>query len=551
MRSKLLLASLAALAASIMISSCGLFPDAETRMITTRDGAFLATDVYMPKGHQEGQTHPAILMRTTYNKDAKNKGIKIHSVMAKPFTDDGYVVLVQDTRGRNSSTGVDSIFFNDRNDGYDTVEWITQQAWSDGNVGMMGLSALGVTSYMATSSGHPALKAAYAVAAASNMYNDVFYPGGAYRQKMADGWVTGQGREEFLPFIYEHSSYSEKWDQVNLPAYASETRAAVYHLGGWFDAMQQGQINAFKALQTGGGQGARENQYLVMGAWGHSGPDVGELSYPENVNDINPLGNAKGFFDHYLKNEENSIAELPAVRYYLLGDPEDSTATGNEWRSADQWPPAGVVEQKFYLREGGALSTSPSDTRNQSAAYVYNPADPVPTIGGCNLYKPLGVADLRDSVESRDDVISFTSDVLTEPLVIAGNVRCRLWASSSREDTDFNVMLSDVYSDGRSMLMLDGVVRARHRNSLREEEFLVPGRVYEFDIDLWDIALAVNEGHRIRVNVTSSNAPRFLPNPNTPTPLMQDTVGVPATNTIYFDATHPSALIIPMLREEG
>ena len=536
---------------AVAASSCSIFPEAQEQMVPMRDGVTLATDVYLPENVAEGARLPAILMRTTYNKGTENKGIRVHAVMAKPYTDKGYAVVVQDTRGRNGSAGVDSIFFNDMNDGYDTVEWITQQPWSDGNVGMLGMSALGITSYMAVASGHPALKCAYVVAAASSMYDDVFFPGGAYRMRMSNDWVTGQGRAEFLPYIKANSNYSENWDRVNLRANAPQAKAAVFHVSGWFDAMAQGQVEAFKALRDSGSAEARTNQYLIMGAWSHAGagPEQGELTFPDNVGALNPLSEATAFFDKYLTGRQTAVDTLPAVRYYLLGDAGRENGVANTWLKADTWPPLGTTPVSYYL-SGDSLLTTSVPAQERSASYQYDPADPVPTVGGLNLFAPIGPADLRDSVESRSDVITFSTDTLESPVIVTGKITVRLWASSSAEDTDFNVLLSDVYPDGKSMLMLDGVVRARYRESSSTETFLTPGEIYEFDINLWDIALAFETGHRIRVNVTSSFSPKYEPNRNTRAVITEESEAVTATNTIYWGPEHPSSLILPVLPAE-
>jgi hypothetical protein len=524
-------------------------PKSGTHRIRVRDGTELATDVYLPEKFS-GKL-PTILIRTTYNKDASNKGIKIAAAMAKPFTDKGYAVVVQDTRGRFSSAGVDSIFRTDgvgpNRDGYDTIEWITRQRWSNGRVGMWGFSALGITSYLAAASGHPALVCAYVALCASNVYDDVFYTGGVYRESTVDRWVAGQGRAEFLPFLYANSAYSEYWDAMNLRTHARNAHASIYQFGGWFDMMSQGQTEGFKALQERGGVGARGRQMLVMGPWSHGGMGKqGELEFPKNSLDVNPLNEAVAWFDNRLKGVPNRIDSLPPVRYYLMGDVSDSTAPGNVWTSSQTWPPDGAVPISYYLRGGGPLSLEAPGHAEGTDSYRYDPKDPAPTLGGLNLYSPIGPADMS-RVEARPDVLTFSTPPLEEPVTIVGTVRVRLYASSSAPDTDFMGMLCDVYPDGRSILILDGPIRARHRNSFERDEFMTPGEVCEFDINLWDTAIVFNRGHRIRLNVTSSNAPRFQPNPNTATPFHTDTVGVVATNTIYHDATHPSALILPVI----
>jgi len=521
-----------------------------------RDGTLLATDVYLPSelytsSKDSSGTLPTVLIRTTYNREAKNAGVSLAAAIAKPFIEKGYAVVVQDTRGRFGSAGVDSIFLTDgagpNQDGYDTIDWIAKQPWSNGNVGMWGVSALGITSYMATASAHPALKCAYLAAAGSNLYQDIFYPGGVYRKSTVDAWVAAQGRAEFLPFIYAHPSYDEIWERVDLSRCAPNAHASVYQWGGWFDVMSQGQTDGFKALQERGGEGARGRQMLVMGPWSHgSMGKQGELEFPGNRNEVNPPAEALPWFESRLKGIPTRVDSLPPVRYYLMGDVSDSTAPGNVWRSSESWPPPETTPVSYFLRADSALSRERPTSAEGHQSYEYDPKNPVPTKGGLNLFPPVGPVDLRE-VEARPDVLSFSTAPLEEPVAIAGKVRVRLWASSSAQDTDFMAMLCDVYPDGRSMLILDGAVRARHRESFRTETFMVPSTIYEFDINLWDIAIVFNRGHRIRVNVTSSNAPRFQPNPNTATPFHADSVGVAATNTIYHDMAHPSALVLPVM----
>jgi hypothetical protein len=525
-------------------------PSSKTYSVAMRDGTRLATDVYFPNGR--GHRMPVILIRNTYNKGATANGVKVYPFLAKTFTEKGYAVVVQDTRGRFASAGVDSIFRTDgagpNQDGYDTIDWITRQNWSDGNVGMWGMSALGITSQMAVASGHPALKAAYVVMCASNLYNDVFYPGGVYRKNLVDKWVSNQGRADFLPALYNQSSYSEYWEAMDLSLQAPNTHTAVYQWGGWFDVMSIGQTNGFRELHERGGSGARGRQMLVMGPWSHhgTGKRQGEIVFPRNGKDVDPAKDALLWFESRLRGVATRLDSVPAVRYYLMGASEDSSGAGNRWMDAPIWPPPESRSVAYHLRENGRLSLDRANAVEEPQSYSYDPQNPVPTKGGLNLFKPIGPFDVRE-IEARPDVLSFTTEPLAEPVAIAGNVRVKLWASSSAEDTDFMAMLCDVYPDGRSVNILDGAIRARHRESLRQEQFMTPGTPYEFDIDLWDTAIVFEQGHSIRVNISSSNAPRFQPNPNTATPFHSDTVGVVANNTVYHDRTRPSALILPVI----
>jgi len=489
-------------------------------------------------------------MRTPYNKAGWNP------TKASRFTDNGYVLVVQDTRGRFASAGDDSIFFTDgvgpNKDGYDTIEWIVGQAWSDGNVGMRGASAPGLTSYYATAAAHPALKCAVVGVAASSLYHDAAYPGGVYRMRMVTQWATKHGMASMLPLLAAHPRYDELWARADLPRHAAGANASIYHWGGWYDCMSRGTIRAFQALQERGGEGARGRQVLVIGPWSHGDhkPNQGELVYPLNSRDVDLGREWSAWFDSRLKGIPTRIDSVPAVRYYLMGDTEDSTAPGNLWRSADTWPPADVEPVSYYLQPGGGLALEPPDAESSSAGYDYDPRDPAPTKGGLNLFGLRGPHDQR-GIESRPDVLTYTTPPLEEPVAVAGNVVVRLWASSSAPDTDFMARLCDVYPDGRSMLLLDGAVRGRYRNSLEVAERLPPGEAVELDVDLWDTAVVFDAGHRIRVDVSSSNSPRFRPNLNTWESSASDTVGIVAANTIYHDAAHPSAIIMPVIPARG
>jgi putative CocE/NonD family hydrolase len=232
-----------------------------------------------------------------------------------------------------------------------------------------------------------------------------------------------------------------------------------------------------------------------------------------------------------------------------MGDPTDKMAPGNYWRSADHWPPA-AAPTVFYFQPDGKLMASTKPQGDDSKSYQYDPANPVPTVGGAELGADIGPKDQR-KVESRDDVLLFSTDVLAEPIEVTGRISAKLYVSSNCPDTDFTVKLTDVYPDGRSMLVTDGILRARFRESFEEERLLEPGKVYEVTVDLWSTSLVFNKGHKIRVAVSSSNAPRFDPNPNTGHAFRADKDIRVATNTIYFSEKYPSRVLLPIYKEEA
>lgn len=534
-------------AAFFLIFSFPLAAYAQTTyMVAMRDGIQLATDVYL--SDIPGQW-PTFLVRTPYGKNT-NPAI---ALIAAYLTGQGYAVVIQDTRGRFASQGADSLFLDDgwgdRQDGYDTVEWIARQSWSNGKVGTWGASAFGITQYMMAGSAPPHLVCQFVEVAATNLYTQAAYPGGVLLKNLVEEWISGQGSQYLLPFVIARSNYDATWERLNLESRFDVVNVPVYHLGGWHDIFIEGTINGFVGLQNHGAPGANGKQKLLIGPWTHANwfeTKQGELTFPPNsaftingyVTDI-----LLRWFDYWLQGKDTQITSEPPVRYYVMGAIE-AGAPGNEWRTANDWPPA-AQPTPFYFHENGDLTTGKSAATTAARSYQYDPKDPVPTKGGRNLQIAAGPYDQR-STESRPDVLVFTTPVLAQPLEVIGKIIVKLWVSSSAKDTDFMAKFTDVYPDGRSMLIGDGALRARHRYSLQQENFMTPDSVYECEVDLWSTAIVFNRGHRIRVAISSSNAPRFDPNPNTGRPLRADSVTVVATNTVHLDARYPSHIVLPV-----
>jgi hypothetical protein len=515
-----------------------------TYMVAMRDGIPLATDVYLSDNPGKW---PTLLVRTPYGKNKE----PLIELIAIYLTGQGYAVVIQDTRGRFDSKGADSLFLDDgwgeqRRDGYDTVEWIAEQSWSNGKVGTWGASAFGITQYMMAGSAPPHLVCQFVAVAATNLYSQAAYPGGVLLKNLVEEWITGQGSQYLIPFVIANSNYNATWERLNLESRFHVVNVPIYHLGGWHDIFIEGTINGFVGLQHGGAVGARGKQKLLVGPWTHGNwreYKQGELVFPPNST-FNDLNEALRWFDYWLRGKDTKIMSEPPVRYYVMGAVDETGAPGNEWRNAADWPPP-AQPTPFYFHTNGDLATEKSTTTNAFVSYQYDPKNPVPTKGGRNLLIDAGPYDQR-STESREDVLVFTTPVLAQPVEVIGKITVNLWVSSSAKDTDFIAKLTDVYPDGRSMLVGDGALRARHRYSLRQENFMTPDSVYECEIDLWSTAIVFNQGHRIRVAISSSNAPRFDPNPNTGRPLRADSVTVVATNTIHLDANYPSHVVLPV-----
>ena len=521
----------------------------ETVMVPMRDGVKLATDVHLPAG--EGPW-PAILVMTPY-------GRKSAEPLAGEVSRRGYAFVVQDFRGRFDSEGEDYPVFascgwgeqgtpiaknrdwESHQDGYDTVEWVAGQKWSNGKVGGFGISAPGIALNMTAPSRPPHLVCCYVGVAFSNMYAQSAYQGGAFRKSLLEDWLTtNKFNPKNLELVRAHPNYDDYWKEMDPEQVAARVSVPTLFLGGWYDIFAAGSINSFLTINKQGDESIRGKCRLVMEPYGHGRSE--DLVFP---NAQHPkAADIWNWFDVWMKNDGKGIEQIPAVQYFVMGDPADPNTPGNKWRTADDWPiPAEAM--KVYFHTDNKLRLSPPEEMFGSLAYKYDPRNPVPTAGGANLTGSKGPKDQR-SVEDRPDVLFFTSPPLHTYVEITGSVKVKLWASSTAPDTDFTAKLCDIYPDGRSIIVLDGILRAGHRNSMERSEPMESGKIYELEIDLWSTSLVVSPGHRVRVAISSSNAPRFEPNPNTGKPSGTDDKTEVAVNTIYMDANHPSHILLPI-----
>jgi predicted acyl esterase len=536
----------------------GLPPGAVEEFAVMRNGTKLAANVYKPAGTGPW---PVIMTRTPYLKDGRidpekdPKGQKAHEALAKAakhYTDAGYVFVHQDTRGKGRSQGFYAAFENDVEDGYDSVEWAAAQPWSNGKVGLSGGSAMGITSNEAAMAAPPHLKAAYVVVAPFDLLQNS-YPGGVLKEKDVLGWSKGQGvSEEVLntqrrrvgdDIFWNRSAMSTNRKYINIP---------IYNVGGWYDIFNHGNISNFEYLQNEGAKGARGNQKLMMGPFGH-GALSGNLEYP-GFDRLNLAGDQEiRWFDYWLKGVDNGIMDEPPVTYFMMAAAEKGAISPkNGLRTSANWPPA-HREVRYYLTPDKALSPKAPANEGAKIDYRFDPANPVPTVGGANLTFERGPMDQR-AIPARADYLRFTTPALDKDLTIAGPVKVELYGATDGLDTDFMAKLVDVYPDGYEALVLDAPVRARFRHGRLPDEvkMMTPGAPEELDIDLWSTAITFEKGHRIAVHITSSNSPRFEVNPNTGEAAGQHKLPPRvATNSVYMDASHPSALVLPVIYPEG
>ncbi|MEW6237200.1 MAG: CocE/NonD family hydrolase [Candidatus Omnitrophota bacterium] len=512
----------------------GLFD--QTEMVPMRDGVKLHTVIYRNPllGKQ-----PAIIIRTPYDMEA------IETV-ATLMTLSGYAALIQHTRGRFGSEGEDLVFQTDGwgelQDGYDAVEWTAAQSWCDGNVGMWGHSAMGITASFASGAVPPHLKCEVIGFAASKGYGQTAYQGGVLRQSLLEGWLNGNGSGHMLPVFRAHPTDDDFWKLYDVEARASVINTPALFIGGFYDCFQQGTLNAFTNRQIQGAPGAKGTQRLIIGPWTHTNQlnaKQGQLTYSIDSIFSSEVNDTLAWFDHWLKGKNNGADANPPIKYYLMGDASDANAPGNEWRQADVWPPQSTPAS-FYLHESGSLSLTPPASEETALGFSCDPSSPVPTLGGANLEIPPGPYD-QTPLESRPDVLVFTSSALSEPLEVVGEVRTQLYAEFNTADADLAVRLTDVYPDGHSMLVCDGILRASFRESFAAPQPLTPGEVYPLDIDLWSTSLVFNQGHKIRLIISNSNSPRFEINP-----IYAQTAPETPLTKIHFSPDRPSRLILPV-----
>jgi len=542
--------------------------------VVMHDGIRLSANVFLP---DDRGRFPAILVRTPYG-----KGTELVPNW-QSLVDHGYAVVVEDVRGRYESEGSFAPFTQEPADGNDTLNWIARQPWSDGKIGMTGGSYLGITQWKAALTQNPHLKAIFPVVSGYDDYLDRFYStGGAMKLgnrlewmaenlrapgfhvdfnqfvlhlplRTADIAATGLTSEMFQQAV-AHPTYDAFWRTISTKEQLDKITIPVFSIGGWYDNFAESDLAAFAALRKRSGV-----NHIIVGPWPHNmskhfaGVDFGADSEV-------PVRNlAIEWFDQWLMGKDTPITSVAPVQIFLMG--------ANRWLEAGDWPPEGSQVESWYLESGGSanslngdgeLSDSPPRPKHAGAAadhFVYNPHDPVPTHGGavcCNPdVFPWGPMDQRP-VEQRNDVLVYTSKALPRDVEVAGPVTVQLFVSTTARDTDFAAKLVDVLPDGTARNLTDGILRLRYRNSLQKAEPAVPGTVYPITIDAGVTGNVFRKGHRIRLEISSSNFPRFDRNPNTGKLIADEIHVIPATQTIFHDAAHLSRVgltVLPMHRE--
>ena len=516
-------------------------------MIPMRDGKQLSAYLYFPKGNGPWP----VLYEQRY---ADLRGAGSRQAFAK-LAAAGYVVVGENFRGTYLSEGTwvgyRALGWGSLQDGFDTVEWLAKQPWSTGKIGTFGSSQAGFAQNFLAVTQPPHLVAQYMIDTGLSLYQEGYRIGGITRPerfKALDSVcrVPGDNRR-LLAEWFQHPKYDDYWAQEDCTRFIDKMNVPCFTIGSWYDFMCQGSVESYIGRQHRGGPNSQGRQQLLIGPWLHGGLQgknankVGELTYPENAR-FDAEQHLVRWFDHFLKGVDNGIEHDPVVRYYVMGAIGEEGAPGNEWLTAPDWP-LKTSATAFYLHSGGNLSTTvPQQTEGASSIL----ADPLHPNSIPSRAFP-GAADARD-FEKQDQVRTFSTEPLAEPTEWTGQVRAELYVSSSARDTDFFVRVSDVYPDGRSILIADYIRRARYRDGFDKEVFMEPDKIYKVAFDIGWMSQIFNSGHRIRVTVASTGAPFFEPNPNTGEPL---TIEFPeqtvvATNRVFHNRQHASRVIAPV-----
>lgn len=508
-------------------------------LVAMRDGTALATDVWLPD--EVAEPMPVLLRRTPYGRtyDAGTAGV-IGTL--------GYILVSQDVRGRGDSEGSFSPFRDDAEDGFDTIEWIAAQAWSNGRVGMFSASAEGIVQLMAASAAPPALRCAIPVVATDDTH-EALYPGGSWRTELGTAWLEALEEPEALVELLSHEADDDFWEPSRMdPEERAGVTFPILLIGGFHDIFARGTSRAFGALRDGADPAARGDQFLLLGPWTHGGISTalqGEVTFDEEatLSTQDLAAEWFTFFDFCLKGGPRP--DWAPARYWVTRLSDEGTEAGGEWRDADTWPPpAEPVE--LALHDDGTLRAGPLAADGASAELPSDPEAPIPSVGGRNLSTPAGPFD-QSTIDERPDVLVAQTAPVAEEVELAGDVTARITAASATDDVDVIVRLSQVVPGGRAMLLADGIRRGRFAQSLDAARPLVPGQPTAFDVELGPVAVVLPPGHALRVAVQATSSPRYQPNPGTSDPIVS-AVPVATTLTVFRSLSDPSVITLPVAR---
>ena len=542
-----------------------------------RDGVRLSSNIYRPD--TEGR-FPVIITRSPY---MTVEGFQRRlDEEAKFFARNGYVFMIQDCRGKNNSDGTFHPFFDDPTDGFDTLSWCANQEWSNGELGTIGASYQAWNQWATATLSHPNLRTMICIVALPDPVFNVPFQNGALVLWMAEWMAMVEGRTNTDPSLYDalkaynhlplktideefgrrdspiwqqwinHSSADEYWKRSFYQDKFSKIDVPVLHVSGWYDDDLIGtHINYTGMSRFGKSEKARSNQKLIIGPWPHhvnltrllGGIDFGQSA----LIDLRKI--ELDWFDYWLKGIENGIMKQSRVDIFTMGI--------NAWQKGNSWPLENTEYMKYFLHSRGAANTSTGDgalsitmpdKEEPSDSYRYDPVNPCPNIYDTSIPPAEGPFDQR-AIERRNDVLVYSTPPLDSDLEVTGPVTVKLFASTSAPDTDFWAQLTDVYPNGYSMHLTEGIIRGRYRNSLEKQELLEPCKVYEFNIDLWVTSNVFQREHKLRLDVSSSSFPKYDRNPNTWNQFGTETTLNTAEQKIYHDPIHPSHIRLSVINK--
>jgi uncharacterized protein len=541
-----------------------------------RDGTRLSANIFRPA--ETRQKFPAIVTRSPYQSVAGFQ--KRLSDEAKFYAKRGYAYIIQDCRGKNDSDGEYHPFFDDPTDGFDTLKWCTKQEWSDGIVGTTGASYLAWNQWGTAALNPPGLRAMICTVALPDPVVNVPFQNGGLVLWMAE-WLAGvEGRKNTDTTVYDylqifehlplstidqefgrkskiwknwisHPSADEYWQKAFYQDKFERIDVPVLHISGWYDDDLVGtHLNYTQMRKRASSEKARKNQKLIIGPWPHHvnfTRQLGPIDFGETAL-IDLQGTKLAWFDFWLKGVQNGILNAPRVDFFVMG--------ANRWKKTEDWPLSGAVGQKYFLHSNGGANTSfgngslsvesPESGENETDAYNYDPLNPCPNVFDSSIGPAEGPFDQRP-IEMREDVLVYSTSPLGSDTEVTGPVQVVLYTSTSARDTDFWAQLTDVFPNGFSMHLTEGILRGRYCKSLEVPELLEPGKVYEFKIDLWITSNLFLRGHKIRLDVSSSSFPKYDRNPNTGHQFGKDAETAVANQRVFHSREFPSYVVLPIV----
>lgn len=516
-------------------------------MVPMRDGVKLSVYLYTPTG--DGPW-PGLLEQRYANGRALGTRKELAQLASK-----GYIVALQNFRGSQKSEGTwvgyRALGWGELKDGYDTVEWLAKHPKCTGKIGTFGSSQAGFAQNFLAVTQPPHLVCQYMIDTGLSLYHEGYRIGGTTRPqrfiKMGEVCRVPEHNRALMDEWFAHPTFDGYWAAEDCSQHFDKMNVPCFTVGSWYDFMSVGSIDSYVGRQHRGGANSRGKQQLYIGPWLHGRfnkqAKVNEITYPDNAN-FDMLTHMGKWFDHHLKGIDNGVDRDPAVRYYVMGAVGEPGAPGNEWRSATDWPiPATATP--YYLHADGKLTTDKPATDRSETAWTSDPLHPA------EIRATAGFPGAKDArpFESQKNVLTFTTEPLTAPVEWTGKVQTEIFLTSTAKDTDVIVRVSDVYPDGRSILIIDYVRRARYRDGFEKEVPLEPGKVEKVAFDVGSLSQIFAKGHRIRVTLASTGAPFYEPNPQTGKPLAIDfpADAVAATNTVRHDKEFSSKVIAPVV----